>query len=55
MKKIFYINSPLDQFEIRELLTLNGPLLLNIHISLINISLYVIIATLIILNLNIFR
>ena len=47
------INNPLDQFEIRELLTINGPLLLNIHISLINISLYIIIATLIIFNFNI--
>ena len=47
------INNPLDQFEIRELLTIDGPLLLNIHISLINISLYIIIITLIILNFNI--
>lgn len=46
------INNPLDQFEIRELLSINGPLLLNIHISLINISLYIIIATLLILNFN---
>ena len=50
---LYNIKNPLDQFEIRELLTINGPLLLNIHISLINISLYIIITTLIIFNLNI--
>lgn len=44
--------SPLDQFEIRELLNINGPLMFNMHISLINISLYVIIATIFILNFN---
>lgn len=44
--------SPLDQFEIRELLIINGPLMFNMHISLINISLYVVIATLLILNFN---
>lgn len=48
-----YIQNPLDQFEIRDLLSLNGPLLYNMHISLTNISLYLIIAGIIVLNFNI--
>jgi len=50
---MIFIQNPLEQFEIRELLTFYGPLLFNVHISLINISLYIIIASTIILNLNI--
>lgn len=34
------IISPLDQFEIRDLLSLDAPILGNIHISLTNIGLY---------------
>ena len=32
--------SPLDQFEVRDLLSLNANLLGNIHLSLTNIGLY---------------
>lgn len=35
-----FIISPLDQFEIRSLISLDTPLLGNIHISLTNIGLY---------------
>jgi hypothetical protein len=35
-----FIISPLDQFEIRNLISLDAPLLGNIHISLTNIGLY---------------
>lgn len=35
-----FIISPLDQFEIRSLISLDAPLLGNIHISLTNIGLY---------------
>jgi F-type H+-transporting ATPase subunit a len=47
------ISSPLDQFEIRNLLSLDAPIFANIHISLTNIGLYLIIGMLLILSLNI--
>jgi F-type H+-transporting ATPase subunit a len=47
------ISSPLDQFEIRNLLSLDAPILANIHISLTNIGLYLIVGMLLILFLNI--
>ena len=45
--------SPLDQFEVRDLLSLNAPILGNIYISITNICLYLVIATYIALVLNI--
>jgi len=47
------ISSPLDQFEVRNLLSLDAPILANIHISLTNIGLYLIVGMLLILSLNI--
>ena len=47
------IASPLDQFEIRDLLSLNAPVLGNLHLSLTNIGLYLTIATFLILTLNV--
>jgi F-type H+-transporting ATPase subunit a len=38
------ITSPLDQFEIRDLISLDLPVLANIHLSLTNIGLYLILA-----------
>ena len=50
---VFYtIISPLDQFEIRNLLSLDAPILGNLHISLTNIGLYLTIAALITSILN---
>jgi F-type H+-transporting ATPase subunit a len=46
------ISSPLDQFEIRNLLSLDAPILGNIQISITNIGLYLTIGTLLILMLN---
>ena len=46
------ITSPLDQFEIRNLLSLDAPILANIHISLTNIGLYLILGMFFILSLN---
>lgn len=40
MEHCNFIISPLDQFEIRDLLSLDAPILGNIHISLTNIGLY---------------
>jgi F-type H+-transporting ATPase subunit a len=37
---IFETTSPLSQFEIREILSLNAPILSNLHFSLTNIGLY---------------
>jgi len=48
----FEISSPLDQFEIRNLLSLDAPILGNIHISITNIGLYLIIGSFIALTLN---
>lgn len=47
------ICSPLDQFEIRNLLSLDAPILANLHISLTNIGLYLTIGALIALSLKI--
>lgn len=44
--------SPLDQFEIRNLLSLDAPILANLHISLTNIGLYLTITAYIALVLN---
>ena len=41
---MFYIISPLDQFEIRSLFSIDTPLLANIHLSITNIGLYMTIA-----------
>lgn len=47
------ISSPLDQFEIRDLLSLDAPILANLHISLTNIGLYLTLGAFIALTLNI--
>lgn len=46
------ILSPLDQFEIRNLLSINAPVLANINISLTNIGLYLTLGAIVILFLN---
>ena len=45
------ILSPLDQFEIRDLLSLDAPILGNLHLSITNIGLYLTIGALFIINL----
>ena len=47
------ITSPLDQFEIRDLLNLNVPIMNNLHMSLTNIGLYLTIGALAVLSLNV--
>lgn len=44
--------SPLDQFEILNLLSLDAPILAHLHISLTNIALYLTIAASIVITLN---
>jgi F-type H+-transporting ATPase subunit a len=46
------ICSPLDQFEIRNLLSVNAPILGNIQLSITNIGLYLVTGTFLILSLN---
>ena len=52
MNTINIITSPLDQFEIRDLISIDAPLLANLHISLSNIALYLVLAFFITLNIN---
>lgn len=47
------VASPLDQFEIRNLISLDAPVLANLHLSLTNIGLYLTISAFIILSLNV--
>jgi F-type H+-transporting ATPase subunit a len=55
MHNSFYtdISSPLDQFEIRNLISIDAPVLANIHLSITNIGLYLTIGAFIIISLNI--
>jgi F-type H+-transporting ATPase subunit a len=48
-----YVQNPLDQFEIRNFISLDAPLLLNLNISLTNIGLYILSATAVILVFNV--
>ena len=50
MINLNFVLSPLDQFEVRDLLSLNANLLGNIHLSLTNIGLYLTIGIFIILT-----
>jgi len=47
------ISSPLDQFQVRNLFSIDIPVLGDIHISLTNIGLYLIIGSFIVLTINI--
>jgi hypothetical protein len=47
------ITSPLDQFEVRNFISLDIPLLANIHLSLTNIGYYLTLGTFIALSLNV--
>ena len=51
-KSVIEITSPLDQFEIRDLISLDAPLLANIHFSITNIGLYLMIGAFFILTIN---
>lgn len=42
-KLIQEVTTPLDQFEIRDLLSIEAPVLNNFHVSLTNIGLYLVI------------
>ena len=50
---VISISSPLDQFEIRNFLSLDAPILADLHLSLTNIGLYLTIAALTILAVSV--
>ena len=49
----YTIDQVLDQFEIRNLLSLDAPILADLHISLTNIGLYLTIGAILVLTLNV--
>lgn len=49
---LIIIKSPLDQFEIRDLLSLDAPMLGDLHVSITNIGLYMLIGTFLAINFN---
>jgi len=51
--EFYSIHSPLDQFEIRNLLSIDAPILGNLQLSITNIGLYLTIGAFLILSLNI--
>ena len=52
MSNLDFVLSPLDQFEVRDLFSLNANLLGNLHLSLTNIGLYLLIGAFIILTFS---
>ena len=48
----FVITSPLDQFEIRNFITLDAPMFGNLHLTLSNIGLYLTISAFLVLICN---
>ena len=52
MNSFLFITSPLDQFEIRNLLSLDAPILGNLSISLTSIGLYLTISGYLLIMLN---
>jgi F-type H+-transporting ATPase subunit a len=48
------IQTPLDQFEVRNLLSFDAPVLANLHLTLTNIGLYLTVGALLVLALNVF-
>jgi F-type H+-transporting ATPase subunit a len=47
------VNSPLDQFEVRNLISLDAPILGDLHLSITNIGLYLLIGSYIAFCFNI--
>jgi F-type H+-transporting ATPase subunit a len=52
MNNFHFIHSPVDQFEIRNLISIDAPIFGNLFISLTNIGLYLTIGTFLVLTLN---
>ena len=56
MKNNYYLEiiSPLDQFEIKDLIYINTPIFKNLHFSLTNIGLYLVIGVLLVFIINLY-
>jgi len=54
MNSFFSIISPLDQFEVRDLISLNAPILGNLSLSLTNIGLYLTLGGYLVFTLSLF-
>jgi F-type H+-transporting ATPase subunit a len=46
------VSSPLEQFEIRDLLSIDAPIFFNLHLSITNIGIYLTIAFILLLSFN---
>lgn len=46
------VSSPLEQFEIRDLLSIDAPIFFNLHLSITNIGIYLTIASILLLSFN---
>ena len=55
MRHLDFVLSPLDQFEVRDLFSINANLLGNLHLSLTNIGLYLSISIFLILIYSIYN
>ena len=53
MGTILYINSPLEQFNISPLISINAPILNNLNLSLTNLGLYTLIIVFLVLGIHI--
>ena len=49
---MYFINSPLDQFEVINLISINAPILGYIHISLTNLGLYSLIVLIVLISFH---
>jgi F-type H+-transporting ATPase subunit a len=47
------ITNPLDQFEVRDFISLDAPILFDTHLAITNIGLYLTIATIIAIIFNV--
>jgi F-type H+-transporting ATPase subunit a len=50
----FFINSPLEQFEVVPFISINAPIFGNINLSLTNLGLYTLIVVFLVLSLHIY-
>lgn len=51
--KIFLINSPLEQFEVINLIAINAPILGHLNLALTNLSLYILLVLSILIGFHI--
>ena len=52
INKQLFIWGPLEQFKVRDFISLDAPILANVHVSITNIGLYILSAALITVIIN---